>query len=263
MNQIASLSIGTTFLLAIAIILFLIFFSFQLLRVFHRRFGKEPTSIPITTFLGTISTAWALSLGFVAADIWSTNRDAEAWAGAERSAIYRLVGTSNTEMLSAPDLLMGVHKYILSTVEYEWEAHNNSQSSPEVEKSLQDIRLEIMKLTLSNAPVPLLNKIIDSFDMLQDARDARLGIGAKSINDLKWYLVIMLTVLSLVTISLIHAERPKAGRNAIIIFSVTAIFSLWILLIHTNPYIGIESIHPDEIYTIRIPSILDNLSVKN
>ncbi len=35
--------------------------------------ASDVLSIPIGAFISTIATAWALSLGFVAADIWSVN----------------------------------------------------------------------------------------------------------------------------------------------------------------------------------------------
>jgi hypothetical protein len=54
--------------------------------------------------------------------------------------------------------------------------------------------------------------------------------------------VIFLTVLSQIAIASVHADRPRAGRRALAIFTVAATVSLWILALHANPYLGVHSL---------------------
>ncbi|MBX8828037.1 hypothetical protein HBA93_20755, partial [Ochrobactrum sp. SFR4] len=70
-----------------------------------------------------------------------------------------------------------------------------------------------------------------------------------SVNHYKWYLVFFLTVLTLVVIASVHADRPKAGRKALAIYIVTASMSMWILAIHTSPYRGVGRIDPTVLFT--------------
>src|SRR5690606_25100934 len=90
----------------------------------------------------------------------------------------------------------------------------------------------------------LVTKMARDFDELQDARDQRLAIGGSSVSEYKWYLVFSLTFLTMIAIAAAHADRPAAARNALGIFAVAAVLSLWILAIHASPYAGAARIDP-------------------
>lgn len=253
MNYIISLSATTTFFVAVAFSLLLILGSMLLLSIFQKQGGNLSIGVPVPPFIGAVTTVWALSLGFVAADIWSVNARAENWASQERSAIARLAGTASSDALNSPTLMIALHDYTVASTEHEWKELANREPAPEVDSALQRIRVEIVSDTFRNLPTALVNKLVNDFDRLQDARDVRLGIGARSINSYKWYLVFSLTVLSLVTIAITHADKPVAGRNAIIIFTLSASVSLWILVLHANPYLGVEGILPGEVNILPFP----------
>lgn len=222
-------------------------FALAILRFFGSHLLQNGQAVPLPTFIGVIATAWALALGFTAADIWAINGTAERVASAERSSISRLAGIARTDSLDAPGLLQALRDYSSTSSEHEWKASANSQPSLEVEKALQVIRREIVRSALSGVPAPLVSKMVTDFDELQDARNDRLGIGSSSVSDLKWYLVVFLTFLSIATIAVAHGERPAAGRTSVMIFACTATVSIWILMLYANPYVGVERITPEEV----------------
>lgn len=197
-------------------------------------------SIPIGTFIGTIATAWALSLGFVAADIWLVNSKADQALIAEKSSITRLLGSASLDVLNSPALEGLVLDYRRLVIEDEWVDNKNMKPSYTVDMVLQKIRTEIFILSKTDIPAPMISKIINDFDELQDARNIRLSIGITSVDINKWYLLIALTILTIITIASVHADRRRAGIKAIIIYVITSIFCLWILAIHANPYQGAD-----------------------
>lgn len=227
------------------------FFSVGLLflRIFSRQASRDMMTIPIGAFVGTISTVWALSLGFVAADIWAVNGRAEHAASEERSSIARLVGMAQPSALDDPKLLQALRDYRLVVMQKEWEEDYNTLPSRQVENALQNIRVSLISLAGKNIPGSIMSKIVQDFDELQDARNTRLAIGSSSINHYKWYLVFFLTVLAVVVITAVHADRPKAGRKALVIYTVTAMMSMWILAVHASPYSGISRIEPTILFT--------------
>jgi hypothetical protein len=79
---------------------------------------------------------------------------------------------------------------------------------------------------------------VQDFDELQDARNERLAIGASAVDETKWYFVLCLTVMAMVTIAVVHADTPKAARNALFIYAVVVGVCLWIMAINANPYNG-------------------------
>jgi len=193
---------------------------------------------PLPTFIGSITTVWALSLGFAAADVWTIRANAERLASAERSSINRLAGMARGEALNSPQLRQALSVYATAVDRDEWTRDQNTQGSPEVEVALQQIRLAFITLARTDIPDALIDRMAQDFDELQDARNERLAIGQSAVSNYKWYLVLFLTMLSMLTIAVAHIGQPRAARNALVIFALAAFVSLWILALHANPYAG-------------------------
>lgn len=206
------------------------------LRILSTRAKHDVLSIPIGAFTGTIATAWALSLGFVAADIWAVNAKADQALSEERSAITRLLGSASVDVLNSQTLKDLTLDYRNLVSEIEWSENKNIKPSYEVDVVLQKIRAEIYLLSKTDIPSPMISKVINDFDELQDARNIRLSVGATSVDINKWYLLIVLTILTIITIASVHADRKRAGIKALIIYAITSTFCVWILAIHANPY---------------------------
>lgn len=215
---------------------------------FLRRDGPPGSqSLPVPNFAASITTAWALALGFAAADIWSVNAKAQAAASEERSAISRIVGVGAMQALDRPDLVAALRAYKDAVETWEWRRERNAEPSVEVDRALEGIRVILVQMALGGVPEALIAKIAEDFDQLQDARGVRLAIGGGPISQYKWYLVLFLTVLSQFALASVHADRPLGGRRALIIFTVAATVSLWILALHANPYVGVAKIEFEDI----------------
>lgn len=219
------------------------------LRIFGKQASRDILTLPVGAFVGTIATAWALALGFVAADTWAVNSRADQAASEERSSITRLLGMARPGALDDPVLLKALTVYRVAVITEEWHVGYNTQPARAVEESLQNIRISMINLARTDIPGALMSQMVQDFDEMQDARNKRLALGSSSVNHYKWYLVFFLTILSLVVISAVHADRPKAGRKALSIYIVTAVMSMWILAIHTSPYRGVGRIEPTVLFT--------------
>lgn len=208
------------------------------LKLFRKLHPRLDTALPVPTFLGTVATAWALALGFAAADVWAARTHAEQAAASERSAISRLAGMAQPAALDMPDVIEGLREYNKAVRDLEWGGNLNRDPSDEVDAAIQRIRLGIVAEANTNEAAPLLTKLTQDFDELQDARNNRIAIGSNSVSQYKWHLVLFLTFLSTITIVAVHAERPVAARNTKIIYLSAAVVSLWILSLHAVPYAG-------------------------
>ncbi|WEK52578.1 MAG: hypothetical protein P0Y66_11660 [Candidatus Kaistia colombiensis] len=210
---------------------------------------RDTLSIPQSAFLSTIATAWALSLGFIAADIWTVNSRADQATSMERSAIARLLRSAEPDILASAKLTAGIEAYRQQVASKEWLEGKNETPDEQVEAILYGVRGEVANLARGNAPAPLVSQVMTDFNDLQDARNLRLAVGNTSIDYYKWYLVMFLTLLTAITIAATHADRKRAGRRALAIYAITASMSLWILAIHANPYDGLEALDPSLLFT--------------
>ena len=215
---------------------------------FRRVYTRLNSSLPVPTFLGTIATAWALALGFAAADVWSARAQAEQSASEERSAISRLAGMAQPAALDMPDVLAALRDYKEAVRDREWGSGFNSSAVVTVDAAIQRIRLGIVAEANTGEAAPLIMKLTQDFDELQDARNKRIALGSNSISQYKWHLVLFLTLLSAITIAAVHADKPIAARNALGIFMTAAVVSLWILCMHATPYAGPAALTFQEIH---------------
>lgn len=249
MTVVFELSVYMSF--AAFIVLGLAFFLFGrfILRVFANYSKSDQLSIPIGAFIGTVATAWALALGFVAADIWAVGSKADQATSDERSAIVRLIGIADSPAIHAPQLRDALIQYRTAVIDDEWTKNINQHPAPSVEKALQHIRNEILLMGKSDLPTPIITHLLNDLDILQNSRNMRLAVGNSSVDAYKWYLVLSLTLMTIMTIAATHADRIRAGSVALLIYSFSATLCLWILAIHANPYQGLEKLEPTLLLT--------------
>ena len=199
--------------------------------------GPNGSYIPVPAFMGVVATAWALSLGFAASDLWGLGNRADRVIAAERSSVMRLLGVSTPSALDTPDLYDKVIRYVRLVESNEGLRHyGGGFGDPLVDAAVQALRITVIRTAGSDIPEAVGAKIVNDFDELQDARNDRLGISISLIDPSKWYLLVSFTFLTTLTIALLHIDRPVAGRIASVIFSITAFAGLWILVIHVDPF---------------------------
>lgn len=249
MTDIFQLSVYMSFIAFTVLGVLFFLFGRLVLYVLARHAKHHPLSIPNGAFISTIATAWALSLGFVAADIWTVGATADQATSDERSAIARLIGTAKSPVINAPELLDALILYRTAVIDDEWTENINLRPVPAVETALQNIRNEIFAIGQSDIPAPIIMHLLNDFDILQNSRNMRLAVGTTSVDAYKWYLVLSLTMMTIMTIASTHADRIRAGSMALFIFSFSATLCLWLLAIHANPYQGLEKLEPTLLLT--------------
>lgn len=208
-----------------------------ILKYSHKILAADGSNIPVPAFMGVVATAWALSIGFAASDLWTLGNRADQAIAAERSSVMRLLGVAMPHTLDLPVLYDNVSRYVHLVEENEHSRHfTGAFGDPLVDAAIQDIRIAVIEVANSTTPEAVVAKIVNDFDELQDARNDRLGISISLIDPSKWYLLISFTFLTTITVALLHIDRPAAGRIASLIFSITALAGLWILVIHVDPF---------------------------
>lgn len=219
-------------------VLALLFYSIALvaLNIFSSQYKRDLNSIPIAAFLGVLSTIWALSLGFAAADIWSVNSDASQASAEERSAITRLTGMAAPAVLNNPNLMDDLREYAAAVRHNEWLENANTKPDHRVEKALQSLRITLLEMAKDGTPSTIVSQLLRDFDELQDARNKRLAYGSSSVSGYKWNLVTVLTLVTALVIAVTHADRQSAAKKALVFYIATATFCLWMLGLHVNPY---------------------------
>lgn len=215
------------------------------LRRFNRQVAINPLAMPIAVLLSTLATTWSLMFGFAAADVWNMNGRAAQAVSAERSSLTRLLGMAQAEILNEGVLYQQLVRYRSLVIQTEWGQGLNQTPHEQVEQTLQAIRVALLaQAQAAKTPASIMDRMVNDFDELQDARNERLAIGASTVNVYKWYFLVIISILVQTTVAATHADRLQGGRRAVLLYTIMVTLSLFILSLHANPYTGVASISP-------------------
>jgi hypothetical protein len=119
------------------------------------------------------------------------------------------------------------------------------QSSAEV-TALADSLLNLLaspKIATSageNVQALMLRKAIE----IRDERDLRIGLSQTHVNPLKWLGMAFLGFLTLLSVSVVHVDKPRAAMVAVILFALAAAPTAAIVLVQGNPFQQPTSVTP-------------------
>ncbi|MEX0759912.1 MAG: hypothetical protein WD100_10055 [Tistlia sp.] len=219
----------------------------------NRRFRLDGGVLPVAPFFVSVTTLFALFLGFLAADIWAEKRRASDAAYAERAALERFVTLSGPEVLDAADALAAAERYRRRVIEQEWGAARNGAADPETEAALRAMWSAAARLTGDASAVPASGHLFVALEGLSGARSDRLSIGAAHGGSTAWYSVLALWVFSFAALAVVHLDRPAAGRLAMTVFALATSVAFFFLILHDSPYGGGVRIDPSLLAELPVP----------
>lgn len=213
--------------------------------IFWRARKTGSDAVPVGPFFVTATTMFALMFSFLAVELWRLNDRAQLAHNQERTALSRLHETSHFDRFDLSEIASLATTYQERVVDDEWGQSRNREATPEVDAIIHDIRRIVVNAAFDGLASPVASDLISAVNMLENARVERLTIGGNDHGSFKWGGVIVLVVLSHIAIAMVHADRPRAGRRALVLFGTVTLFVFWLLSIYANPYAGGVRIDPD------------------
>ena len=206
---------------------------------------RSPYARQIKTFHGiaqnsltVINVLFALNLAFLANDTWSAHDRA-------LNTVFQEAGRLRTIMDLAESLpdetraeaVAAVKDYARLTVDTEWAMLGGRQSSAAVSGQMDLLLTLLAGKDVSGAlPSSVHSMILQQAVEVRSARDLRIALSQTHVNPLKWLGMAFLGFLTMVSIAMVHVDRPRAEFLAVLLFATAAAPSAAIILIHGNPF---------------------------
>ncbi|MBS1140266.1 MAG: hypothetical protein H6R13_1719 [Proteobacteria bacterium] len=196
-------------------------------------------------FINIIGVLFGLTLAFLANDTWSAHDRAMNAVFKEADSL-RSIGILSRQLAEPLRSEVGValSRYGRASAA-EWPMLAARQSSAEV-TALADSLLTLLaspKIVASageNVQALMLRKAIE----IRDERDLRIGLSQTHVNPLKWLGMAFLGFLTLLSVSVVHVDKPRAAMVAVILFALAAAPTAAIVLIQGNPFQQPTSVNP-------------------
>ncbi len=199
-------------------------------------------------FINIIGVLFGLTLAFLANDTWSAHDRAINAVFKEADSLRAIAVLS--QQLAEPlrsEVRSAVSRYGRASAG-EWPMLAARQSSAEV-TLLADALLTLLaspKVSAGageNVQALMLRKAIE----IRDERDLRIGLSQTHVNPLKWLGMAFLGFLTLLSVSVVHVDKPRAAMVAVVLFALAAAPTASIVLIQGNPFQQPTSVTPTPI----------------
>ena len=196
-------------------------------------------------FINIIGVLFGLTLAFLANDTWSAHDRAMNAVFKEADSLRSIVVLS--QQLAEPargEVLDAVSHYGQASAG-EWPMLAARQSSTKV-AALADALLNLLASptiaagTSNSVQALMLRKAVE----IRDERELRISLTQTHVNPLKWLGMAFLGFLTLLSISVVHLDKPRAAMVAVILFALAAAPTAAIVLIQGNPFQQPTSVTP-------------------
>ena len=188
-------------------------------------------------FINIIGVLFGLTIAFLANDTWSAHDRATRSVYKEADSLHSMVVLTGALppalQTQVREALVG---YALASAD-EWPQLARRTTSPQVEQRADALLTLLASNALEqaagvNVQALLLRKLND----IRDERDQRVALSQTHVNPLKWLGMGFLGLLTLLSIAVVHVEKPRATLVATLLFALAAAPTAAIVLIQGNPF---------------------------
>lgn len=197
-------------------------------------------------FVNVIGVLFALTLAFLANDTWNAHDRATNAVFQEAGALRSIEALSR----HLPDptrakVDQALQTYVRLSVEVEWPRLADRHGSPETSEALA-VLLEVLSgPDVARALHPTSHaQVLEQAITIRTAREQRMALSQTHVNPLKWLGMAFLGLVTMVSISMVYIDTPKAELLAVLLFAVAAGPTAAIVLVQGNPYLEPSAVKP-------------------
>ncbi|MBK8174362.1 MAG: DUF4239 domain-containing protein [Rhodospirillales bacterium] len=189
-------------------------------------------------FLTVINVLFALNLAFLANDTWIAHDRATTAVFQEAGNLRTIIDlASQLPEEERSRLRAAVEAYASLTANVEWPMLARRQSSQEVGDALDSLLSYLSSRPVAAALNPSVHsRMLEQAIQARSSRDLRIALSQTHVNPLKWLGMAFLGFLTMVSITMVHVDQPRAEILAVLLFATASAPTAAIILIHGNPF---------------------------
>jgi Protein of unknown function (DUF4239) len=208
---------------------------------------KATTPVMLTP----LSVLTGLVIAFVASRIWINFDHANAVVRDEVRNIEEVVTLAERLPQDVQTgIRHGIGQYLQFTKEYEWPAMlgGNAKIRPSI-PGLSDAMSTLLSFVPENPGQQIAQqRTLVAMEQAIDARRSRILLSGAFVLPVQWVVIVVLGTLMLVTVAIVHIERPPATAVNLFILSTALGVCLVLLLVNDRPFsTGGFEIRPDSL----------------
>lgn len=214
--------------------------------------GLQPPRVQIVApFFSAVSVLFALLTGFAANDAWERQRAATRAILAERDAVLAIHELSIASVADMSAIRTDLRRYLDMVVTDEWPKMRDAQSSPKAEAELSRLLARLASPEVAReAGAAAHQTLLQLWQRVHTARTDRLGLGEQATDELKWLTILLLTLLTQVSIAVVHLGNWRSQAVSLLIFSMAALSTLGLIAVKERPFDGPLAVAPAALHKL-------------
>ena len=199
----------------------------------------------VAPFFSLPAVLFSLTAALLATSIWDNYSVATRAIKNESQSILSIISLANSvPYLKDSNLSNSAKDYVKSIIEDEWKTLATGRSnSPVTNEKFIAMRSEIFKAANLQSDKAESKTLLNEFFSINNARETRQAYASFDLHPVRWYAILFLAVLVLISVAFSHSTKPKALIVAMSLATLTVLTPLCILaLTFSSPYQGLISI---------------------
>ncbi|MDP2410094.1 MAG: DUF4239 domain-containing protein [Pseudolabrys sp.] len=199
----------------------------------------------VPPFFTAIAILFALMTGFLANDIGDRNRHAARAVQTETAELRNVFTLSVASASDMREIRDAWSAYVKSVIADDWAAMESGRPSATAGAAFDALLREVSDPNIGATAGPAVQSaLLNAAVRVGTARSERVALASDRTNDLKWMMVLLLGVMTLVAIGVVHLQRRNAQLAALTIFATSTVIALGLIGLQEHPFAGPLSISP-------------------
>lgn len=205
----------------------------------------------VAPFFTAIAILFALMTGFLASDIGDRNRQAARAVQTETAELRNVFTLSVASASDMRDIRAAWSAYVNAVIAGDWPAMERGRSAASAGTAYDELLREVSDPNIgTTAGSAVQSALLNATVRVGTARSERVALASDRTNDLKWMMVLLLGVMTLIAIGVVHLQRRNAQLAALVIFATSTVITLGLIGLQERPFAGPLSISPAPLQTL-------------
>ena len=198
--------------------------------------------------LPVLGVLFALLVGFIAVDVWSTFDKGKTAVATEANALRAVVLLARNfpeEQRTRINEL--INRHIEFAVQQEWPemAHQRATLSPLATHLIEALHNAFALKPADDSQQAAKPEMIRALRTALDARRQRIVISESAVGAVKWVAILFQAFCTLVAIAMVHADNRRACAITLTLFATGVALSVLLIAAYSRPFTGEISVTPE------------------
>jgi hypothetical protein len=198
--------------------------------------GELQATTPV--MLTPLAVILGLMIAFLAQRVWTNIDHAHTYIGAETSALRQTVLLTNALPREVGEPLRSlIRDHVNFVIAEDWDSMSSVEGSRDLPELLAKAMLQILAYSPTTHGQQIAQEqIVVALNVATTARLDRILLSESAISPLQWQVIIVISVLILITICMVHLDRPFTTMANLFVFSSAVATCLILITVNDRPF---------------------------